>query len=142
LVVGGNVGKERVGARCVIDAATEVAETIGDDEITGTENHVVTDNLVENMLGDFDGGGLVLDYDERGAGAVGDKSVATALDAILDEGNLIAHKSGREILGMDEERDKMLTDKFFGSEGDKTMTKLVEDLRRAIDIADAEVGDG
>lgn len=81
--------------RLWIKAAAEVAETVGDDEIWGAENHVVAGYLVKNGSRDFYRRGFVFNDNEGGSiRAIPDHRVASATKSIEVYADFICHQRG------------------------------------------------
>lgn len=116
VVVGGDFGQESVGARCVVDVATVVGESVGHNDIGYKELCVVAHYLVEGALCNGYMGGLVLYKCQWVALRIVHYGVATTGHAVERKGYFITNAAGRIATMRYKKSYKVLTYPLLGGE--------------------------
>ena len=135
VVVGGDFGQEGVGARCVVDVAAIVGESVGYDDIGYKELCVVPHNLVEGVLRNGYMGSLVFNKCQWGALGIVHYGVATTGHAVERKGYFITYASGRIATMRYKKSYKVLTYPLLGGEHYVSASRSIPDGDIAIGIA-------
>ncbi len=119
----------------IIHLANIVGEAIGDNEVVYMEEAVISDNLVEYLLGDVNGGSFVLNNHTGLESSVVEYGIGTERLVAHLELQLIGQKRGGVVLVADKVVNEMLSDPFFRGQRDVFPAQRVENLTLPVGFA-------
>ena len=128
-----------IRVRLVIDDKTIMVQTIGDQQVPGTNGLVVSADLIERILVYPDIRRLALRYQERPAVAIIHDKVRAPAHALIQEALLHSHEGLRDGLLAEKVLYKMLPDPFFRSEWHVLLAQGVKDQLLTSDPAHGEI---
>ena len=85
-----NFWQEIEGEGVVVHSRAESGFAVADDEVIDVHDGVVARDLIEDLLGNWHGGGLVFDYHLRFSAAVADECVAALAHAVDAHHDLVS----------------------------------------------------
>ena len=135
VVVGGDFGQEGVCARCVVDVAAIVGESVGHNDIGYKELCVVPHYLVEGVLCNGYMRSLVFNKCQWVALRIVHNGVATTGHAVERKGYFITYASGRIATMRYKKSYKVLTYPLLGGEHYVAASRSIPDGDIAVGIA-------
>ena len=118
--------EKSIAVMLVIYAATIMLKPVADNQIIHFQHHVVTGNLVENLLGDFYFGRLVFTIIRAVKVAPIEHCITAFLCTVQLYLHLICHKRLRIPLVSKKKVDEVLPHPFFGRQSNITTTDYIE----------------
>ena len=139
VVIARHVFKKHRLVGIVVDTATEKLPAVAHRQILDPQNGVVAIDLVEHLLRDFHRRRFVFHNHKRASPPVKHHRIASALTPVLIDCNLIAHKTCRITLAVNQMAHKHLPHILFRSHSHILATEAIEYLLPPVDNASLNV---
>ena len=104
------------------------AAAVGEEDVTGTQNGMITHGLVQDGLGERHRRSLALHHHQGPALLAEDHHVGTPVHAVHLQRILHRHKPRRHLQTLHQEIQHLLPHLLLGGEGDLTAAQRVEDV--------------